>query len=171
VKVLFLDFDGVLNNQAYLISSSKRERRDMTDLERRLDHIDPDAVERLNEVVDRTDCAVVVSSTWRVLNTKQDLQHYLELKGYRYTLLGCTPRSWIVPPEERPYKQRGSEIQMWIEAWDANNPDDLVDCIAIVDDDRDMIPFMDRLVNTYFTTGLRDEHVEQLVSLLGEPDV
>jgi hypothetical protein len=38
-----------------------------------------------------------------------------------------------------------------------------------LDDDRDMEPFLDRLIRTNTQTGLQDEHVEQAIQMLLNP--
>lgn len=174
MKVLFLDFDGVLNSQPFLKEAAKarREARNQIEEQELFLHmpeerwesmIDPAAVERLNAVIDRTGCKVVVSSSWRLLNTPVQLTSYLRNRGYRYKVLDRTPNS-------RKYGEvRGHEIQKWIDDWNASHHvREHVTAFAILDDDSDMAHLMDRLVHTSFTAGLQDEHVEQLVSLLGE---
>lgn len=164
MKVLFLDIDGVLNSQPFLIEA-QRIRKDWehsSSTERSISMINPDAVELLNEIVQRTDCAVVVSSSWRIGNNRHELQHYLELRGFRFSVLGCTP---II---STPDSKRGHEIQRWLDEWEAKNPGDIIESFTILDDDSDMAHLMDRLVQTKFTVGLTNAHVEHAVSLLGE---
>lgn len=122
----------------------------------------PDAVERLNEVVRRTDCVIVISSSWRIGSSRHDLQHFLELRGFNYGVLSVTPSVG------KANRVRGDEIQLWLDR--AKEKYGEIESFAIVDDDSDMGHLMPRLVRTDFTTGLTDEHVEQLVSLLGEAD-
>lgn len=169
MKVLFLDFDGVLNHQQFLIDAARENSEyPMTNLDRWVSMLDPAAVARLNEVVERTNCAVVVSSSWRIGSSRPELQHMLEVRGFRWSLLGCTPSCRT---KENPH--RGYEIQRWIDDWNEQHPDDTVTDadIAIIDDDSDMDHLLHRLVHTGFTVGLQDEHVDALVSLLGEDPI
>ena len=144
-SVLFLDFDGVLNSHRFLIKITKEGLL--------RNELDPDAVERLNMIVDRTGCKVVVSSSWRILHPIDELQKSLEAVGFKHKLLDTTPHLG---------KHRGIEIQAWL---DDHGP---FDAFAIVDDDSDMDGVMDKLVKTSLYTGLMPEHVEALIALLGE---
>lgn len=162
MKVLFLDFDGVLNNQDFLMAACQEHKGRRGETEFWVAMIDPECVERLNGVVRRTGCAVVISSSWRIGRNRQDLQHYLDLTGFKYSVLGCTPSIG------KAGRIRGDEIQLWLDR--ATNKYGEIESFAIIDDDSDMGHLMPRLVNTSFKVGLQDEHVEQLVSLLGEPD-
>ncbi len=166
-----LDMDGVVNHWAWwdrrpkeseppplgATVEQKRHRYAMR-------QIDPLAVERLNTVVERTGCNVVLSSTWRLGETGlSDTQWQLKLRGARFDLLDRTPnldsRSagglWIGA-------RRGYEIKAWLD----DHPG--VERFAIVDDDSDMGPLIDRLVKTSMERGILDEHVERLVAMLGE---
>ena len=61
-KYLFLDFDGVLNTGNY----QKRMKKEGIDAYDEYGPIfDPQTVEYLRQIIDRTGCKVVISSTWR----------------------------------------------------------------------------------------------------------
>lgn len=163
MKTLFLDFDGVLNSQPFLIEAH-RIRKDWehpSELDRWVSMIDPEAVELLNEIVERTNCVIVVSSSWRIVNNRHDLQHFLELRGFSHSILGRTPSLG------GRNRKRGHEIQAWLDDWEASHPDDLIESFAIVDDDSDMAHLMDKLVHTDFRIGMQRMHVEKIVSMLG----
>ena len=164
MKVLFLDFDGVLNSAVWF-----RRRRDVcpkekdTPEKRAMWAFDPDAIERLNQVVERTGAKVVVSSTWRigVAALWAEIPVMLSSRGFRGEVIGRTPYN-LSSDEIIKGETRGTEIGVWL----ARNPG--VEKFAIVDDDSDMGPLMPHLVHTSFETGMLDTHVEQLVVMLGE---
>jgi len=61
-KYLFLDFDGVLNTGSY----QKRMKKEGIDAYDEYGPMfDPQTVEYLRQIIDRTGCKVVISSTWR----------------------------------------------------------------------------------------------------------
>lgn len=108
------------------------------------------ALRRLRHVLDSTGARVVMSSTWR-----KNPDHREVFK--RRTLIqpiGYTPC--------HADGHRGGEIKAWLD----QAPE--VERYAIVDDDGDMLieqrPFF---VQTSFETGLLDEHVDQLIEILG----
>jgi HAD domain in Swiss Army Knife RNA repair proteins len=151
MKILFLDFDGVLNSGAFI---DVRGYAPGT--------LDQAAVARLNDVLARTGARVVVSSTWRLGYSIEQLRDILGRHGFEGEVIGVTPR--LGPESGFSFQRtpRGREVQAWLDA-QAEPPE----AIAIVDDDEDMAHLDGRLVRTDFETGLLDEHVERLVALLG----
>jgi len=61
---------------------------------------------------------------------------------------------------------RGAEIDRWLAS---NAGAREVGAFVILDDDSDTDPHKDRHVKTSFSVGLRDEHVELAVEILGRP--
>lgn len=145
--ILFLDFDGVLNHVDCWKGDHKTSDTDI---------LDPVCVSRLNRIIEKTKCEVVVSSSWRILKTLIELQDLLSATGYKHRLLSTTPKT---------ISSRGSDIHRWISYHGRLN----FGPIAIVDDDSNMAPYMDRLVKTdFYNGGLQDEHVEKIIKLLSE---
>ncbi len=158
-RVIFLDFDGVLNNEAFLIEKfSDPSRFVPADLEM----LCPKNIAILNEIVAKTGAVVVVSSTWRMGRTLMHLREILAKNGFEGLVVGKTP---VLHGELSPGVRavRGHEIQRWLdECGDFGRPDRFV----IVDDDTDMAHLDHRLVRTDGTLGLQPEHVERIVALL-----
>lgn len=147
MKVLFLDMDGVI-----LSGNELRRTRKNT-------YVPPEAVALLNQVVERTDCQIVVSSVWRYL--KPDVRKLLRKAGFagKFHKDWKTPRGWF-NGTLWVTGTRGEEIADWL----SRNP---VESYAIVDDDSDMLPEqMPRFVKTQFADGIQPEHVERLVAIL-----
>ena len=139
-KILFLDIDGVLNSLAFL------ETQDTAAT------MDPVAVERLNRIVDATQCKIVVSSSWRCGVKFSHLVGILRNFGVRGEIIDKTPELDIVQ------FSRGDEINTWLRLHSE------VTHFVILDDNTD--PQMRNLVETHFKTGLTDEHVEQAIRML-----
>jgi len=155
VKVLFLDIDGVLNSMNTFRGLPKNGRRE---------RIDPACIERLDRIIDATGTRVVVSSTWR-FGGLEYLHEVFAAFGLRnvHAVIDITPRV-IDGLGSVASNARGREIGAWL----SQRPD--VKVFAIVDDDADMDPFLRRLVQTSFETGMTDEHASQLIALLGAPE-
>lgn len=146
--VLFLDMDGVLNSALYLKNNPSCFDRG----EDEANAIDPVAGARLERVLVQTGALMVLSSAWRILNTLEQVTDFLQRRGVpSVKFIGKTPNL---------SGYRGKEIQAWLR----EHPE--VTRFAIVDDDSDMEPYMDRLVKTSWDSGLLDCHVEELVKLL-----
>lgn len=118
MKVLFLDVDGVLNTYKtggiYTLNKKK--------------------LKLLQEIVEKTQCKIVLSSTWR----KDDYAFRRLLRVLRYrgmTIFSITPVILSGP--------RGAEIGLWL------TENSGVERYAIVDDDGDML---DNQLRNFFQT-------------------
>ncbi|MDC0744568.1 HAD domain-containing protein [Polyangium mundeleinium] len=155
MKIVFLDFDGVLNHYLMLLHEDRDTRKQFS----------PPAVERLNTIVKRTGARVVVSSTWREWNTVDRLRTLLAEEGFVGEVLDHTPI--LHPrtkrfPDPNPGQTRCMEIMQWIDA----RPERPERFVAL--DDLDLELLAAYHVKTESDMGLLDEHVELSVDLLGE---
>lgn len=155
-RVLFLDFDGVLNT----LVGRRRSPQGWNRLE-------PKFVECINEIVERTECEVVVSSSWRnkveSLNPLdkeivkiERMTTILRNNGANFDVSGVTPDFGA----DKGYAGRGTEIAAWLER------EGFSGCIAIVDDRDDMVQLQSYLVQTNPIVGIQDKDVEKLCQLL-----
>lgn len=158
MKVVFLDIDGVLNNEqspdhgAWAVNMHGHVREGLLG-------IDPVNLPPLRDLLDRSGAQVVLSSTWR-LGSEGFSQTTANLwrAGMRICFAGLTPRIGT---------ERGHEIQAWLDAWNACVPNDPVTHFVILDDSSDMAHLMPHLVRTDYREGLTMEHVEPVLRLLG----
>lgn len=124
--------------------------------------VDPAVVRLLNEVVERTGCLVVSSSSWRITWTPEELTQIMATVGFRGRVVDRTPGEYVMPVGVTEH-QRGYEIDAWLQA----HPE--VEAYAIIDDADDMAHLKDHLVQTTWGEGMLSEHVEPLVALLTKP--
>lgn len=61
-KVIFLDFDGVLNTERWHNQASREELKDEYGY-----RFDPVAVENLSRIIEETGSAIVISSSWKCM--------------------------------------------------------------------------------------------------------
>lgn len=155
IKVIFLDFDGVLNSVQHY-QARPPVTPEMSWDARKDRNIDKLAVQRLNRIVAASGAVVVVSSMWRCGVSRADLRGLLARNGYTGTTLDKTPEDW------RP---RGYQIKDWL-----IRTRRIVESFVIIDED-DFDHFgRDRLVQTSFMNGgLLDEHIEPTVKMLERP--
>jgi hypothetical protein len=139
VKIVFLDFDGVLVNRETLASGFPGYGH-------------PDCVAALNLILASTRAHIVVSSTWR-MDGLDAVREHLERWGVRGPVVDITPRQ---------FTSRGREIEAWLK----DNPG--IKDFVILDDDSDMDPYMDRLVQTKFNPGLTMRDAIRAIALLDE---
>jgi hypothetical protein len=138
MKVMFLDFDGVLNSQQSCVfwhnsrDQAKWENEMYSSwtgsLKEYIAHeFCPIAMSNVNFLCQRNpDLKVVVSSTWRIGEDVESLKKILyPAKDICKAIIDVTPHFSRV---------RGEEIQKWLD----EHPE--VTNYVIVDDDRDMLP-------------------------------
>lgn len=161
MKIVFLDFDGVLNGSSWL----KRTQANGSD-EYHRNPCDPQLVRHLNTIIGRSDARIVISSSWRLFSGLDDLHRYLEKAGFKFArqILDVTPQLSndyaSVPPRQFC---RGDEIQMWLDG----APNAGITHYVILDDDGDMGSLKDHLVQTDVRIGLTEKHVMLALKLLG----
>jgi len=156
MKYVFLDFDGVLNSGNFFTEVRPLEQFDgkeeVSDYDLGLAHLDQQAVQKLNRLV-QPGIGFIVSSTWRLIHPLHHLNSMLSVLGFKGLLLGCTPSL---------RHNRGVEIDRYL---DFVEHEDFV----ILDDDSDMAPHEDRLIKTCGTMGLTDKDLGEALYMLGLP--
>lgn len=162
-RILFLDIDGVLNSDDW---GRRRVRPpswgSMANWQKEAeDSIDPDAVARLNVVVSATGCSVVLSSSWRKHEPLTRMTRILRYRGFAHRLFAATPHIMRDGDgSELLGVERGTEIDAWLKMHGGSPT------FAIVDDDGDMEPHLDRLVQTDTRFGLTEEKAVELIEML-----
>jgi hypothetical protein len=113
--------------------------------------IDAAMVARLNTILDRTGAVCVLSSSWRILLTPEQMEGVLQQRGFTGSIVDRTGSCG----------GRGKEIRDWL----LGHPE--VECFVILDDDlQDMDPLKEHLVRTTWEHGLEQEHVEEVIRRL-----
>jgi HAD domain in Swiss Army Knife RNA repair proteins len=150
MKIVFLDFDGVLNSLSQIAFGSNTT-------------FNPEAIRRLNEIVQRSQARVVISSTWRVHYSLDELRELLTSNGFRGEIIGCTPIFSHDHATSLPDigMIRCQEIQNWIDA----HSEPLTSFVAL--DDLELQLLAAHQVLTDMEVGLAEHHVEQALAILG----
>lgn len=171
MRVLFLDIDGVLNDNGYISSAQPGDGSlSIVDASYSNAHeIDPERVALVNAIVERTGCEVVLSSAWRLLFGLERVAAWLRERGARFTLLDQTPGAGSVVAQNRVWPRfsrwlprRSDEIQAWLD----EHPS--VEAWAVIDDDRDADLGDGSFTHVRGATGIETAHVEAIVARLGE---
>jgi hypothetical protein len=121
MKVIFLDFDGVLNSEASFRMEIRRKNNRVSDT------LNPVACSNLQYILEQaSDVKIIISSTWRKIHTLVELQNILNSYGVEAArVAGKTPATLS--------GHRGHEIRLWLD----DNPN--VTQYVIIDDDGDAI--------------------------------
>lgn len=154
MRILLLDFDGVLNSVGSFIYNERMRKLGLSKTPTH-ESFDPIACSNLQYILEELpDVQIVVSSTWRKYNTLAALQEIFKVNHLLpERMIGTTPES------KEGY--RGKEIETYLKA----HPE--VTEFVIVDDDSDMEPYMDRLVKTDGRNGLTWTDAEKVIEMFG----
>jgi hypothetical protein len=147
VNLIFLDFDGVLNNTASLAEGI---------------HLCPEKVIMVRNLCIELDCQVVISSSWRVIHTLAEMKELLYRTGFhcRTRIIDTTPINGIMDAGLNRYR-RGYEIEKWLcsKAEDYN--------YAIIDDIDEFLPYQkSRFVRTNDHTGITSDDIFKIKQIL-----
>lgn len=144
MKIIFLDFDGVLNIHKGMFYKS--------------------CVDNLNYIINKTSAKIVISSSWREYNSIEQLKNTLEEHGFKYknNIIGVLPIliDYVDNHGFPVEKSRKDEIDEYLKM-----NQDMIDNYLIIDDNifenmREM-----SYVETDWDTGL---DVESALIAIGE---
>ena len=153
MKIIFLDFDGVMDT-AYYGHILGKEGRPSNDEFGAV--FDPICVRNLKEIIDKTGAEIVVTSSWKSLMTYRDMLNMWEQRGLPGELIDMTSTISTC-------RNRGDEIDAWLKECKD-------ECQYVILDDIDESNFNEHqlprliVVNPYH--GLDMEAAERAVELL-----
>ena len=153
MRIIFLDFDGVLNSISSFIYNTRMRKLGLSDTPTH-QSFDPIAFSNLQYILEELpDVQVVVSSAWRKHKTLAALQKVFETNHLLpERMVGTTP---VLDG------YRGKEIESYLK--DHSEVTEFV----IIDDDSDMKPYMDRLVKTSTRNGLTLTDADKVIEMFG----
>lgn len=177
MKVIFLDFDGVLNNESWMHEVfTAPDRKNLSMFEKDVRELSPDFIRRVLRIIDATGAAIVVSSSWRKLMTLEEIRELFDAAGFSQMglhIIDRTPTDREVQETGLPREtgiMRGHEIQHWIKEFEKKNGK--LTSFVILDDDGDMLDSqLKNFVQTSWQTGIQEEHVSKAIKILGEAHV
>lgn len=158
VKIIFLDFDGVMNSAAWFKKNHEAIKASSGFTFRDAAELDPELVARVKRIVDETGASLVISSTWRILHTLEELLEILGLAGWTDApIIDKTPRNRDMSG------CRGDEVAAWLK----RHPG--VTKWVALDDDSDFLEGQ-MLVQTSWTDGIQESDVIKAINILGRKD-
>jgi HAD domain in Swiss Army Knife RNA repair proteins len=175
-KIIFLDIDGVLNSNDWYVR--RQEKYNMDDVETRYPfyEFDPSAINRLNKIIESTGAKVVVSSTWRLGRSIEELQTILNTVGFTGEIIDKTIYYGGIEGYTVP---RGCEIERWLDTkgfqrinWSKEEQQKFINKsevknYIILDDDSDMLYNQrEHFVQTGWQFGLDDNTMNKAIKIL-----
>lgn len=141
MKVIFLDFDGVITIPPKW-------------------HLNPDKIKYIKRIVEKTDAKIVVSSSWRH-GLERNFEWALEDMPDNEMIIWLRDNILDITPTVGLGNGRGGEIQQWLN----EHPD--VDNYVILDDDGDMWDSqLYHFVQTNYENGIGEAEVIYAIKIL-----
>ena len=138
MKIIFLDFDGVMDTAYY-------------------DHIlNKECVKNLKHIIDQTGADIVVSSSWKYMMEYRDFLEMWEARKLPGFVTDVTPT-----PAER--RNRGDEIDAWLAECDVECQYVIIDDLSADNFNEHQIPRL-LLVNPFY--GLDEDTAERAITIL-----
>lgn len=140
--IIFLDIDGVLNCQIFYTANQitkknlkKQVKADKIDSDKYYEsQICRERIKWLNDLCKNTNAEIVISSSWRLGSTLEDLQKIFTKMGATFDIISITPYTGY---------ERGTEISKWLKDNITKEKHGVLyfdfDKYAIIDDDSDML--------------------------------
>ena len=153
MKIIFLDFDGVMDTSYYdhVLSKEGKPGNDQYGTV-----FDPNCVRNLKHIVEQTGADIVVSSSWKYLMSYQDFLKMWKDRGLPGFVTDVTP-------EPMTRRNRGDEIDAWIEECQTECQYVIIDDLEANNFNEHQIPRL-LIVNPIF--GLDEETAERAIRLL-----
>ena len=184
MKIIFLDIDGVLNCELwYKQRFNLLDRQDVTG-NYPLYEFAPFLMDRLNQIIEATKAKVVISSTWRIGRTSQELQDILNAVNFKGEIIDTTPHFYAQGKQDDKKINysvpRGCEIDWWLTNkanfqrinWSKKIQEDYlnksnIENYIILDDDSDMLYSQkEHFIKTDVYHGLTQDNVNQAIKVL-----
>ena len=163
MKILFLDFDGVLNSDEYMKSKSYQDEvSGYSDWEviqvAHHTHLDPLALDLIDKIVDATGAVVIASTTWRLRYSNDEMNLMLSNRGAKFRIAGATPAIRMFGSD------RGAEIKRYLEdSLDEAERFVIIDDIDFFFHHTDLYP---HFIQTDSKYGIRQSDVEKAIKIL-----
>ena len=151
-KIIFLDFDGVLNTEHYqgLLQYQGKPWQDEYGA-----FFDPKAVKQLKRIIDATDADIVIESSWKYLGLDA-MKELWEVRNLPGTIIDITPSLLG--------KNKGVEIASWLSKYAKQD-------IRYVIIDDEYVILDSQLPNFILTNpyeGITEEQANRAISMLNE---
>jgi hypothetical protein len=161
MNIVFLDIDGVLNTERYIIEQYNKTGRPHSGHH---SEFDPICMQNLKEFVLETNSNIVISSVWRFCDKDTDegwkaLLSRLSDYGMEGRVISWTPS---LSREFGTICCRGHEIQKWLD----DNKDKMIENFVIIDDDSDMYHLMPFLAKCNHRVGFTKDIKEEALKIM-----
>eukprot|EP01084_Bolivina_argentea_P021855 40625_1 len=159
IKILFLDVDGVLCDLALFVEHDKDglERDEESGLF--ITHL-----QRLKNIIDKTDCYIVLSSAWRLFEESKNIL----FKAMAMDRIGIDVTKRYIGDTPKNLLNRVTEIKSWLSDHEQYN---VIEWVAVDDMNLEVMNnakefIKGHFVNTDFSEGMLDNDMNKIISIL-----
>lgn len=156
MKLIFLDIDGVLNNEDWYRYRAKDAYLLTNNSDIKAYNFDPDNWKWIEKLIQETDAKIVISSSWRSYSLKSTIDDFVNtaFEPMIKYIIGVTPYSFE--------RHRGREIETFL-----NTTDLEIENYVIIDDDTDMLTHqLPHFVNVCYTNGMTENDYKKAKEIL-----
>lgn len=167
LKLIFLDFDGVLNSNQYFNSYYYFNLLKENNIQDAIEdvfakaphfHIDPQAIELINQLVEQSGAKVIVSSSWRKVFALDKINTMLGLRGANFQCVDITSFKF-------GYRYRGYDIKEYLS--DLKQDKNIIPkSFVIIDDIDEFSNYQPQFVQTSMTTGFTIDNLNRALKIL-----
>lgn len=154
MKIIFLDIDGVLNRIGVRARTQTRWGGYIG--------MEPELVERFNDICQKTGAVVVLSSAWR---NADDWLATMKANGLTCEFIDRTPNL----NSGNSSTGRGLEVKAWLDKFTITDlllpENEQVEKYCCIDDDSDFLPYQN-LFKTNYEDGLTAEQAKLIIEFL-----
>lgn len=171
MKIIFLDFDGVLNSEEWFKQNQENIRKKSL-LHREAAELSPDMIRRVLKIIDETGANIVIASSWRILHPLLEINDIFRIMGFPKMadhIIDRTPfesevLKFGVPTDTGVW--RGHEIEFWIKDFQRKNGP--LESFVIIGNDSEMLPeHAPNFVHTNWEFGITDVDRDKAIKILG----
>ena len=158
MKIIFSDIDGVLNSDIWYSGDTIKMKNGLGK------HFDPRCIRLLNKVITNTKSKIVLTSTWRLNHSIEELKELLKQVDFNGEVIGLTPDL----KEKDENFVGGNEILKW-----CRDHEEIIGSsyksytsYVIVDDNTDIYWQKDNYVQVDRYVGLTTKKVKEMIKIL-----
>lgn len=156
MKLIFLDIDGVLNNEDWYRYRAKDAYLLTNNSDIKAYNFDPNNWKWIEKLVQETAAKIVISSSWRSYSLESTIDDFVNtaFEPMIKYIIGVTPYSFE--------RHRGTEIETFL-----NTTDLEIENYVIIDDDTDMLTYqLPHFVNVCYINGMTENDYKKAKEIL-----
>lgn len=170
MKIIFLDIDGVLNSEQYFSSKEYTKACEDIGIKNSFSQdvidkapyllLDPVKINILNYLVEKSYASIVLSSSWRLKYSINEVNDFLKIRGSNFCIIDSTPI-------KMSYCNRETEINLFLSSLKEYKKI-VPESFAILDDNNFFYNYTKQFVHVSDKTGLTISDVVQALSILNK---